>query len=215
MVKVKVCGLTRVADAVLASELGACAIGLVFWPRSPRAITTEAAAQIVAALPAEVLAVGVFVNAPQESVCEVIEEAGLTGVQLHGEETPEYCRAMPVPVLKAVSVTTPSDVDMALRLPQAVTPLIDVHDPLRRGGTGKTVDWAAAARVAGRRRTFLAGGLDSENVQEAIDSVHPYGVDVSSSLETTPGIKDPERLRVFFAAVRAVRGYGTDDGKRN
>ena len=210
--KVKVCGLTRVSDAALASELGAYAVGLVFWERSPRAIVPAQAAEIVATLPAAVTAFGVFVNATAGWVCEVVDHVGLGGVQLHGEETPEYCMKMSVPVMKAVSVGTASDVETALLLPDNVTPLIDVHDPVRRGGTGRTVEWTAAATVAKSRQTFLAGGLGPENVAEAIRAVRPYGVDASSGLETSPGVKDPERLRAFFAAVRESQGNGSSDG---
>ena len=208
MVKIKVCGVTRVADAVLASELGVSAVGLVFWEQSPRSVEPEQAAAIVAALPSTVAAVGVFVNQEQAWVCDVIARVGLTGVQLHGEETEKYCRAMPVPVLKAVPMRTAADVEAALRLSKTVTPLIDVYDPVHRGGTGGTADWNTAAVVARRRQVFLAGGLEPRNVGQAIAAVCPYGVDVSSGLEAAPGIKDPGRLRAFVAAVGEARGNG-------
>lgn len=204
MVKVKVCGLTRVADAVLAVELGATAIGLVFWDRSPRAVDGTQAMEIVGALPGGVTPVGVFVNAEPAWVCDIAGRLGLGAVQLHGEESAEYCEAMPVPVLKAVPLSGLDDVERALALPEHVTPLIDVCDPKRRGGTGVTVDWDLAARVAQQRRTFLAGGLHADNVAHAIEIVQPYGVDVSSGVEVSPGLKDPARLREFFAALESA-----------
>lgn len=200
--QIKVCGLTRPADAALAARLGATAVGLVFWPRSPRAVSVEQAEQIVAALPPGVTPVGVFVNADPAWIGELVSRLGLGLVQLHGEESLDECRVMPVPVLKAVPLGAPQDVDQALRLPEPITPLLDVRDPIRRGGTGTTVDWTLAAMVASRRPAFLAGGLRPDNVEEAIGIVRPCGVDVSSGLETSPGIKDPTRVSAFFAAVR-------------
>ena len=208
MAKVKVCGMTRLADARLACELGASAVGFVFWDKSPRRIDPRAAAEITAALPAAALAVGVFVNAPAEHVCELVDRIGLGAVQLHGDETVDQMRRLPsdLTLIKAVAVRSPVDVEMALGLPSRLTVLLDVHDPLRRGGTGRTVDWTLAAEVARRRRTFLAGGLGADNVAEAIAAVGPYAVDASSRLEASPGIKDPARLRAFLAAAGAGSG---------
>ena len=206
MTRVKVCGITRLADARLACELGASALGFVFWERSPRRTDPEAAAAITAALPAGPLPVGVFVDAPAEEICAVVERAGLGGVQLHGDETDELTRRLPagLEVLKAVPLRSPADVEVALRLPEAITVLLDVHDPVRRGGTGRTVDWELAAAVARRRRAFLAGGLGPDNVAAAIEAVRPYAVDASSRLEAAPGVKDPDRLRAFLSAARAA-----------
>ena len=208
MVKVKVCGMTRLADARLACELGASAVGFVFWDRSPRRIDPRAAAEITAALPAGALAVGVFVNAPVERMCELVDRVGLGAVQLHGDETVDQMRRLPsdLTLIKAVAVRSPADVEMALGLPSRLTVLLDVHDPVRRGGTGRTVDWTLAAKVARRRRTFLAGGLGADNVAEAITAVGPYAVDASSRLESSPGIKDPARVRAFLTAAGAASG---------
>ena len=208
MAKVKVCGMTRLADARLACELGASAVGFVFWDKSPRRIDPHAATEITAALPTGVLAVGVFVNAPAEHVCELVDRIGLGAVQLHGDETVDQMRRLPsdLTLIKAVAVRSPADVETALGLPGRLTVLLDVHDPLRRGGTGRTVDWTLAAEVARRRRTFLAGGLGADNVAEAIAAVRPYAVDASSRLEASPGIKDPARLRAFLAAAGAGSG---------
>lgn len=203
MVRVKVCGMTRLTDARLACDLGASAVGFVFWDRSPRRIDSRTAAEIAAALPAGALAVGVFVNASVERICELVDRVGLGAVQLHGDETEQYMRRLPagVTLIKALAVRSPADVETALGLPGRLTVLLDVHDPLRRGGTGRTVDWTLAADVARRRRTFLAGGLGPENVAEAIAAVRPYAVDASSRLEAAPGLKDPDKLRAFLAAA--------------
>lgn len=202
--KVKVCGVTRLSDALLASDLGASAIGFVFWERSPRAVDPESAARIARRLPADVAPVGVFVDAAPTWVRGVVGQVGLAAVQLHGGEAVEDWRGLPARVIKALAVRSQSDVEAALRLPAHVTVLLDGHDPVRRGGTGRTVDWTLAAAVARRRRTFLAGGLRPENVSAAIAAVAPYGVDASSGLEAAPGVKAPARLRAFFAAVRAT-----------
>ena len=206
MMKVKVCGMTRLEDARLACELGASAVGFVFWDRSPRRIDPRAAAEITSALPAGALAVGVFVDAPVERICELVDRVGLGAVQLHGDEPEEQMRRLPaeVTLIKALSVRSPADVETALGLPDRFTVLLDVHDPVRRGGTGRTVDWTLAAEVARRRRTFLAGGLGPDNVAEAIAAVRPYGVDASSRLEASPGIKDPAKLRTFLTAAGAT-----------
>jgi len=203
-VKVKVCGMTRVSDALLASELGAAAIGFVFWDKSPRSIQPAQAAAITAQLPPDVAPVGVFVDPSPAWVEEVSAQVRLAAVQLHGGETPEFCVAIPNRVIKAMPLREPADVERAVRLPECVTPLVDVHDPEKKGGTGRTVDWALAADVARRRRIFLAGGLNPANVAEAVRVVRPYALDVSSGLETSPGVKSPELLESFFGALVAI-----------
>ena len=205
MVKVKVCGMTRVEDAVLAGELGAAAVGFVFWKGSPRYVTPRAARVVVEALLPRVTPVGVFVDAAVEDVEDVVREAGLKAVQLHGDESARACEELSsrvgVDVLKAVSMRGPASVALAAGLPASVTVLIDTHDPTKKGGTGRQVDWSLAAAVASQRRIFLAGGLSPINVAEAVGRVRPYGVDVSSGLETRPGMKDERLMRDFFAAV--------------
>ncbi len=213
MPKVKVCGITRLPDALLASDLGASAIGFVFWERSPRAIDPQSAARIAARVPADVAPIGVFVDASPAWVREVVQRVGLAAVQLHGDEQVERWADLPARVVKAVAVRSTADVQAALRLPAHVTVLLDGHDPVRRGGTGRTLDWTLAAAVARERRTFLAGGLRPENVAAAIEAVGPYGIDASSGLEASPGVKSPARLRAFFGAVRtaAVTGRMVDE----
>ena len=205
MTFVKVCGITRLEDARAALAAGAATLGFVFWPESPRAVTPEQAATIIAGLPYGTGAVGVFVNQPADEINATVRTAGLTAIQLHGDETPEILSSLHRPVLKAVSLAT---ADAAVTAwPDAVLLLVDAHDPERRGGTGHVVDWQAAAAVARRRRLVLAGGLRPDNVRDAIAAVRPFGVDVSSGVEDAPGVKSVSKLTSFCEAVRVADGH--------
>ena len=197
---VKICGITRLEDAEAAVACGANALGFVFWPKSPRFVDPYRARDIVSTLPPFVTAVGVFVNQATDYVNGVATLAGLGAVQLHGDETVADACGITRPVLKAVAIAESSDEEIE-RWPQHVTLLLDVHDPVRRGGTGRTVDWTRAAAIARRRRIVLAGGLTPDNVGDAIARVGPFGVDVSSGVEKSPGVKDHGRLRALFRAV--------------
>ena len=199
--RVKVCGITRRDDALLAADLGASAIGFVFWRRSPRYVDPETAAAIARELPADVAPVGVFVDPTVGEVRLIAAQVGLAAVQLHGDEPATLCDGLPYRVLKAVPVAGEATCAAAERVPARITVLLDARDPLRKGGTGRTVDWGVAADVAARRRIFLAGGLCPENVGEALRTVRPYGIDVSSGVEAQPGRKDGGRLRDFFEEV--------------
>lgn len=200
--RVKVCGLTRAQDAALAVELGADAVGFVLWSRSPRAVDPDRASAIARAVPAFVARVGVFVNASPTDVRQTASTVGLDAVQLHGDESvADFAGAAPS-VIKAVTVETEADVEAASALPPEVTVLVDAADCERRGGTGARANWAHAAELARRRPVILAGGLTAETVQEAIDRVHPWAIDVSSGVEERPGVKSADKLRAFFAALR-------------
>jgi phosphoribosylanthranilate isomerase len=198
---VKICGVRRHEDALVATELGAAAIGFVFWPRSPRFVDPYRARAIVAALPPFVIAVGVFVDQPDEYVRGVSDLVPLGAVQLHGNEPVEQYVRAPYRVIKSVPVGTAFDPAGTLALPKHVTVLLDAHDPVRQGGTGRVIDWNAAAVVARTRRTILSGGLNASNAREAIDTVKPYAIDVSSGVEVSPGVKDPAKLRELFAVI--------------
>ncbi len=197
---VKICGITRVEDALLAADLGATAVGFVLWPGSPRAIDPFRARTIARHLPPLVSAVGVFVDQPVEYVRRVARLVPLDAVQLHGGESVEYCRAAGTRVIKAIGAT-PGAADVAGHWPREIVLLLDAADPVRRGGTGQGIDWALVAAIARERATMLAGGLRAENVAAAVEAVRPYGIDVSSGVEARPGIKDPGKLRDFFAAL--------------
>jgi phosphoribosylanthranilate isomerase len=197
---VKICGITRVSDALHAVEQGATAIGFVLWSRSPRAITAECVARISAELPSHVMRVGVFVNESVESIRSIAERAHLTAIQLHGDEPPAYAEALDWPVFRAVSVT---DLNAASEAwPPEIPLLVDNIDPVRRGGTGAVIDWSQAAAVAQRRRVVLAGGLTADNVASAIRAVRPFGVDVSSGVEAAPGVKDLSKVTQFIENAR-------------
>ena len=197
---VKICGITRLEDAEAAVSCGADALGFIFWPKSPRRVDPDHARAIVSTLPAFVTAVGVFVDQPVEDVNRIASIARLGAVQLHGNESPDYARSVDRPVVKAIAVGA-NDATAVDVWPSHVLVLLDVHDPVRRGGTGQIVDWTAAAEMARRRRTILAGGLTAGNVADAIARVRPYGIDVSSGVESSPGIKDHGRLKALFEAV--------------
>jgi phosphoribosylanthranilate isomerase len=197
---IKVCGITRLTDALHAVQHGATALGFVFWPHSPRCVTPETAAGIVAELPSTVLAVGVFVNEPVDAIRTVAAQVRLSAVQLHGDEPPAYADALAWPILRSVTL------DSARLVCDAWAPgtmlIVDAADPERRGGTGVTVDWLAAAELARERQIVLAGGLTPENVGQAIGFVQPYGVDVSSGVEEAPGVKDFDKVARFLEKAR-------------
>jgi len=204
--RVKICGIRRREDALLATELGASAVGFVFWPDSPRFIDPYRAREIVRVLPPFVTTVGVFVDQPDDYVNDVAGLLNLGAIQLHGREpVPSYARSSHR-VIKAVPVADGFDPATALAaLPAHVTVLLDAHDPLQRGGTGRTIDWTQAAAAARTRRVILSGGLNAGNVSEAARTVRPYALDVSSGVESSPGVKDADKLRAFFQAVNVDR----------
>jgi phosphoribosylanthranilate isomerase len=203
MTRVKICGITSVEDGVLAAELGASAIGLVFWPGSPRCVEVKQARAIVAALPPFVSAVGVFVDQVDEAV-DVAREAGLTAVQFHGDEAPGRYRTFPLRVIKAVIIRDASAREEAAAVPAGATVLLDAHDRVKRGGTGRVVDWSIAAMIARERPVILSGGLNAENAADAVRTVAPHAIDVSSGVELAAGRKDPAKLRALFAALRGI-----------
>lgn len=199
-VLVKICGITREGDAREAVALGASAIGFIFWSKSPRFIDPYRARRVARVLPAFVTPVGVFVNQPADYVNAVSSLVGLGAVQLHGDETPAYADSVRRPIIRAVGADA---IEEASRWPDEVVLLVDAHDPVQRGGTGRTSDWTVAANLASRRRVVLSGGLNADNVVAGIMAVRPFGVDVSSGVEAAPGIKDAAKLRAFFAQIRA------------
>jgi phosphoribosylanthranilate isomerase len=201
--RVKICGITRAEDAGLASAAGADAIGFVFWPKSPRAVTPAQAAAIWTA-GALVARVGVFVNASPAVVRDVVREARLTAVQLHGDEQVEEYSSCGAPLIKAVSLSDASSVSAAAALPANVTVMVDASDEVKRGGTGQLANWTQAAELARRRPIILAGGLTPLNVSDAIRQVRPWAIDVSSGVEASPGIKNPARLTALFDAIGAA-----------
>jgi phosphoribosylanthranilate isomerase len=192
----KICGLTTEADAAHAAAAGATALGVIFAPASPRCVTADRARDIVRAVPPEVPVVGVFVNAPLEEIVATVAHTGIRFVQLHGDEPESYASTLKMPLLRAAGV------DVAIGAWPTATLLLDAVSAAARGGTGRRVDWQQAADIARRRKTVLAGGLTPDNVAEAIATVRPYGVDVSSGVEAAPGRKDRDKVTRFLENAR-------------
>jgi len=203
-VKVKICGITSLSDGLAAAEAGADALGFMFWDGSPRRVSLETAARIIRTLPPFIVKVGVFVNAPTDLVYRAIGECGLSLLQFHGDETPEYCLQFGLMSMKAFRIR---DAESLRALPAYQTDawLLDAFSTDKPGGTGERFNWdlAVNARELGRP-IFLAGGLTPENVGEAVRKVRPYAVDVSSGVEAAPGRKDPAKVQAFIQAVRAA-----------
>ena len=204
MTRVKFCGMTRHEDAELAVELGAWAIGFVLWPHSPRAADPAVAAGIAAALRRRVELVGVFVNATFDEIAHAADELHLSHVQLHGDEGPAFCaeagRRTGAKVIKAMRIASAADFQDLERYHTDLH-LLDAAAKGLRGGSGRTWDWALAARRRRHVPAILSGGLNADNVAAGIAAVEPWAVDVSSGVEASPGVKDPERMRAFAAAV--------------
>jgi phosphoribosylanthranilate isomerase len=198
--RVKICGITRLDDALAAVALGADALGFNFWPRSKRYLPPGEARAIVRRLPPFVTAVGVFVDPSRDEVLRAVDAAGIGVVQLHGDEPPALCASLPLPVLKAVRVTGPNAL-AALASYEVQGFLLDAPSP-GYGGSGSTFDWGLAAEVARELRIVLAGGLGPDNVAEAVRVVRPWAVDVASGVERAPGVKDPERMRLFIERAK-------------
>jgi phosphoribosylanthranilate isomerase len=221
MTWVKICGMTNLEDALVAVEAGADAVGFVFYEKSPRRISVEAARKIVERLPPKVEKVGVFVNEVEDTLCDLADRAGLTAIQMHGDNEDPHVADLVVAkrpklkVLAAISMSQENPDGWAMMwLPDVVHAfLVDSGDSSKPGGTGKTFDWSTTRpRLENIRklgRVVAAGGLTPENVGEAIGTLRPWGVDVASGVEARPGKKDPEKVRAF---VRAVREFDRKTG---
>ena len=202
-VRIKICGVTRVEDALAAAHLGADAVGLVF-AESPRRVTVDQAAEIVRSLPSFVCPVGVFVDARCEEVLETARAVGLHCVQLAGSEAPGYLEGLAgLSVIKVIHVGTAQDVGAAGDYQDAAI-LLDTVSRGAAGGTGESFPWEYALDLAAARPVILAGGLGPGNVTEAVSKVRPWAVDVSSGVEASPGVKDSEKMREFVAAARSI-----------
>jgi len=203
-VRVKICGITNVEDALLAAEAGADALGFMFCESSPRYLSPAEASAIIRQLPPFLFRVGVFVNATEDVIRRTVAECGLDRVQLHGDETPDFCRQLPVPVIKALRVKD-ADSLRALSGYDVIACLLDSFVPGVPGGTGAAFNWELALQAkASGQRIILAGGLTPDNIVQAVRKVQPYGVDVSSGVESSPGKKDPAKVRMFIASAKGA-----------
>lgn len=204
VVRSKICGITRIEDALIAAEAGADAIGLVFYAKSPRAVSIQQARDIVAALPAFVTTVGLFVNASREELNDVLAGVALDLLQFHGDESPAECESYQRPYIKALRVKPGDDIaQLAAPYAKARGILLDTYVPGVPGGTGAAFDWSLVPSGL-LQPLILAGGLSAANVQAAIEQVRPYAVDVSGGVEAGKGIKDTAKIRAFMQAVGRV-----------
>jgi phosphoribosylanthranilate isomerase len=201
-VRVKICGITRTADALAAIAAGADALGFMFYPPSPRHLEFDAARAIIAALPPLVARVGVFVN-PTEAFVRQAIAAGVDTLQFHGEETPEFCGRFGLKTIKAFRVRNADSLAECPHHPESAW-LLDSFVPGQPGGTGACFNWELAKTASQAHTVILAGGLTPQNVAEAVRQVHPYAVDVSSGVEATPGQKDPAKIRAFIDATKGA-----------
>jgi len=205
MIPVKICGITRLEDAQKAQSLGAAAIGFIFHRESPRYIEPSKAGVIVQSLGNDIVKVGVFVDEPVESLLEIAKTVGLDYVQLHGEESPDYCRQIPLPKWKVIRIRSAEDLAV-LDAYQVDAFLFDAYDKHRQGGTGQTFNWDLLENVQIKSPVILAGGLTPENVRRTVETVHPDGIDISSGVEREPGIKDKRKLNELFHELHGMNG---------
>jgi len=206
--RVKICGITRCEDMQLAVDSGADAIGLVFYSKSPRFVSNSQAAEISLAVPAFVSTVALFKDADVAFVESVLQQVEIDLIQFHGSETADYCEQFDRPYIKALGMKSPEcDLNYlnvnAQKYQSAKALLLDGHAPGEAGGTGETFDWSCIGSV--KKPIVLAGGLTADNVKQAIETVRPYAVDVSSGVECSPGIKDREKIAEFFRMVEQAR----------
>ena len=207
MIEIKICGITNLDDALAVAEMGANALGFIFYPKSPRYISPEKAKEIIENIPREIMRVGVFVNHRADEIKEIVEFCGLNLVQLHGDESPEFCRQFPASTLiKAFSPKTENDLQKLKDYPVKAI-LVDAHAPGLYGGTGKTSNWELALKIKGMHPLILSGGLNIDNIIEAIKTVHPDAVDINSGVESSPGKKDHNKVSEIIEIVRKNDRY--------
>jgi phosphoribosylanthranilate isomerase len=207
MVRIKICGITNLEDALLAAALGADALGFIFYAQSPRAVGPETARAIIAHLPPFVAAVGVFVDEDAAVVQDLAARVRLDWVQLHGAESPDYCRSLGPRVIKGFRIQDATSLgELAPYRDAAQAFLLDTYKKGQVGGTGESFDWHLAREAKKYGPIILAGGLSAANVARAIAAARPAAVDAASGTEAAPGRKDPAKLRAFFTAVRSVSG---------
>lgn len=206
MAEIKICGITNLEDASFAAECGVDALGFIFYSRSPRHVASGRAKEIIEKLPDGIAKVGVFVNQELQEVKKTVQYCGLDLVQLHGNESPQYCRQFPSSLLiKAFSPRGEPDLRRLRNYPVRAI-VVDTYDPMCHGGTGKRSNWRLAVKVKETHSLILAGGLSLGNIREAIETVSPHAVDINSGVESSPGRKDHEKVRAIIEIVRSLEG---------
>ncbi len=205
MIHVKICGITSFNDAIMATNYGASALGFIFYEKSPRYINPEILKTWISNVPSSVKKVGVFVNKDVDKVNKIAEELNLGMVQLHGDESPEYCNQMIRPVIKVFRVNKKFD-SIMLKNYQVATFLFDTYNKENHGGTGESFDWQSILQLNTETPVILSGGLNADNVLEGIEVVKPSAVDVNSGVETAPGKKDEEKIKNLFTILKNTKG---------
>ena len=205
MIHVKICGITSFNDAIMATNYGASALGFIFYEKSPRYINPEILKTWISNVPSSIKKVGVFVNKDVDKVNKIAEELNLGMVQLHGDESPEYCNQMIRPVIKVFRVNKKFD-SIMLKNYQVATFLFDTYNKENHGGTGESFDWQSILQLNTETPVILSGGLNADNVLEGIEVVKPSAVDVNSGVETAPGKKDEEKIKDLFTILKNTKG---------
>ncbi len=205
MIHVKICGITSFNDAIMATNYGASALGFIFYEKSPRYINPEILKTWISNVPSSIKKVGVFVNKDVDKVNKIAEELNLGMVQLHGDESPEYCNQMIRPVIKVFRVNKKFD-SIMLNNYQVATFLFDTYNKENHGGTGESFDWQSILQLNTETPVILSGGLNADNVLEGIEVVKPSAVDVNSGVETAPGKKDEEKIKNLFTILKNTKG---------
>jgi phosphoribosylanthranilate isomerase len=204
MIGIKICGITNVGDARSAVEYGVDALGFIFYPKSKRYVSPGKAREMIRELPCEVIRVGVFVNQEIGEVKKIARFCNLSLIQLHGDESPQYCGQLSgFSLIKAISPRTEAEVLRLGDYPVGAI-LVDAYEQGRYGGTGKTSDWRLAIKVKERYPIILSGGLNADNIREAIEAVKPQAVDINSGVEISPGKKDPDKIREIVEIARGT-----------
>lgn len=216
--RVKICGITQPEQSIAIASLGATALGFICVPSSPRYVTTSQIQAAIAQLPENIDKIGVFANASIGEIKQIVVDSGLTGVQLHGDESPEFCnqlrQALPnIEILKAFRIRSLEHLETTADYINYVdTLLLDAYHPQQLGGTGKTLDWTMLQQYSPNRPWFLAGGLTTDNIVQALSQVNPSGIDLSSGVERAPGDKDLDKVALLFERLGS-RGAGGAGGK--
>lgn len=208
MVKVKICGITNIDDAMAAADFGADALGFVFFKKSPRYISPANAKKIIKKLHPFISTVGVFVNEDKKTIEKIVSQTGINAIQLHGDEPPKACN-LPKPVIKAIRVKSIENLELISKYKDKVSAfLLDAYTPDAFGGTGQIFNWDIAVEARQFGRVILAGGLTPGNIEKAVRFVHPYAVDVSSGVEKEKGKKDHKKMKLFIERAKGVSVSG-------